>query len=105
MGIAPGAARACGNKGLNGAGVADQLAFRVTASLAAAAAALGGSSEQAIATLVAAGGAADSAASQLDPVLNFLNNSVDQVCRRCIVAWPEIERSMRQLCGVRNAKS
>lgn len=42
-------------------------------------AALGGSSGQAITALTLAGGAASNAASQLDPVLNFLDNNVDQV--------------------------
>lgn len=46
---------------------------------AEAAAVLGGSSEQAIAALAVAGGAAGRAASQLDPVLNFLDSNVDPV--------------------------
>ncbi|KAL4442089.1 hypothetical protein ABPG77_011350 [Micractinium sp. CCAP 211/92] len=62
----------------SGAASLARAAQQLASNEQAAAAALGGSSEQAIATLVAAGGAADSAASQLDPVLNFLNNSVDQ---------------------------
>lgn len=46
-----------------------------------AAAVLGGSSEQAIAALAVAGGAAGRAASQLDPVLNFLDSNVDPTLR------------------------